>query len=334
MLADIVQSSDDAIFSRKLDGTISSWNRGAEHIFGYKAGEIIGQPSRCLLPSDRTDETDRLFAKIRRGERVEHFETLRLRKDGRQLVVSLKISPILDSRGRVVGASTIARDVTAQRELEALLLESGDRERRRLGRDLHDGLGQQLSGMDLVGRSLARSIARRKLPDVKLVRSLVSHIHSVTAQIRALARGLSPVVESPDGLMTALSDLVTATHLHLRVKCTFTCTEPVLIQDHAAAVHFFRIAQEAIANALRHGRARRIEVSLTRREEVSLVIRDNGRGFKKASSPPKGMGLRAMQYRARVLGGTLQYGNVPPKGAMVSCSVPVARTETKQAIKP
>ena len=114
-LASIVESSDDAIVSKNLDGVITSWNRGAERVFGYTAEEAIGQPITLVVPQDRQDEERAILTRIRRGERIEHFETVRQRKHGSLIVVSLTVSPVKDAEGRTVGASKIARDITEQK---------------------------------------------------------------------------------------------------------------------------------------------------------------------------------------------------------------------------
>ncbi|MFB3818964.1 MAG: PAS domain S-box protein [Candidatus Methylomirabilales bacterium] len=124
-LAAIVDSSDDAIISKNLDGIIQTWNRGAERIFGYTAAEAIGRPIAMLIPPERPDEEPGILARIRRGERVDHYETVRIRKDGRRIDISVTISPIREANGRIVGASKIARDISdrkqAEREREELL---------------------------------------------------------------------------------------------------------------------------------------------------------------------------------------------------------------------
>jgi len=114
-LASIVQSSDDAIVSKNLDGIITSWNKGAERIFGYTAEEAIGQPITIVIPQDRQDEERTILTRIRRGERIDHFETVRQHKHGSLIVLSLTISPVKNAAGKIVGASKIARDVTEQK---------------------------------------------------------------------------------------------------------------------------------------------------------------------------------------------------------------------------
>jgi PAS domain S-box-containing protein len=126
-LAAVVQSSDDAIISKTLDGTITSWNRGAEKVFGYSAEEAVGKPMAVLLPPERAEEESAILARIRCGESVKHFETVRVRKDGKKIDVSMMISPVVDSTGTIVGASRIARDITVRKVKEEQLRESEDR---------------------------------------------------------------------------------------------------------------------------------------------------------------------------------------------------------------
>jgi two-component system, chemotaxis family, CheB/CheR fusion protein len=123
-LAAIVESSDDAIISKDLNGVITSWNHGAEQLFGYRDSEIIGKPITLLIPPDRHDEEAVILPRIRRGKRIEHYETVRRRKDGSLLDISLSVSPIKDAQGRIIGASKIARDITRRKQIEAALHEA------------------------------------------------------------------------------------------------------------------------------------------------------------------------------------------------------------------
>ena len=127
LLAAIVESSDDAIVSKTVEGIITSWNRGAQRIFGYTPEEVIGQPITMLIPEDRKDEEVMILARLRRGERIEHYETIRVTKEGRLIDVSVTISPLRDQTGTIVGASKVARDVTLQRRVQRELLEADER---------------------------------------------------------------------------------------------------------------------------------------------------------------------------------------------------------------
>src|SRR5262249_3407497 len=120
-LAAIVASSDDAIISKTLDGMITSWNQGAEHIYGYTAAEVVGQPIALLVPPDLLDDLPGIMPRLRRGERIDHYETERVTKAGTRLAISLTLSPLVDGAGMVMGASTIARDITARKKAEMAL---------------------------------------------------------------------------------------------------------------------------------------------------------------------------------------------------------------------
>jgi PAS domain S-box-containing protein len=159
-LASIVETSDDAIVSKNLDGIIRSWNRGAERIFGYTAEEAIGQPITIVIPKDRQDEERAILTRIRRGERIDHFETVRQRKDGSPIVVSLTVSPVKNAEGKIVGASKIVRDITQQKrsqeQIAALAREAEHRSKNLLATvsatimlsqsDTPEGLKQAIEG--------------------------------------------------------------------------------------------------------------------------------------------------------------------------------------------
>src|SRR6185503_6202855 len=123
-LAALIESADDAIISKTLEGIITSWNKGAERIFGYTADEVIGKPVTILIPADHENEEPAILARLRAGERIEHYETVRVRKDGRMIDISLTVSPIRGPNGTVVGASKIARDITERRQARRALDEA------------------------------------------------------------------------------------------------------------------------------------------------------------------------------------------------------------------
>ena len=195
-LAAIVESSEDAIVSKTLDGVITSWNQGAERLFGYTAAEAVGQPITLIIPPERLDEEPAILERLRRGERVEHFETVRVAKDGRRLDISLTISPVRDGSGRIIGASKIARDITERKRAEAAL-----REQARLLREVAAaGLTIHSAGsLDSVLRVIAEE-ARRILGAHRAVASLtvgddcgqVISAVSTSGAVRALARGRHP----------------------------------------------------------------------------------------------------------------------------------------------
>jgi two-component system, LuxR family, sensor kinase FixL len=331
-LAAIVEHSNDAIFSRTLDGTITTWNRAAARIFGFRAEEIIGRRTGVLLPRGHRDEFRRLVARIRCGEVVEHYETERLRKDGRRIHVSLTLSPIRDSACRLTGFSTIVRDITEQRrvrealtERERELLAIGERERQVLSRELHDSLGQQLSGIAYLCNVVRDRLREAGAAEAAEVARIARLLKNAIEEIRRVSRGLAPVRPEPGGLTNALSELAAHTHDVFGIICRCQCRNRVLVVDSESANHLYRIAQEAVNNAIRHGRAGRITIALSRaRGRVTLWVRDNGRGIAGLSPKRKGLGLRVMKYRASLLGGTVLVRRRPSGGTEVRCVAPAA----------
>ena len=456
-LAAIVEYSNDAVFSRGLDGTIATWNAAAERIFGFSAEEAIGRGSRMILPPGHRDEFRRLLKRIRRGEVVEQFETERLRKDGRRIFVSLTLSPVRDGSGRMVGFSTIAHEITEQRlareavrrseraladlfeqasvgllwttrkgsvlranqamldllecqaeeciglplprfhteraglsallkrlagretvrnlqaswrtqtgqvrevlidasafweegkivhlrwfvrdmtrrkQLEREVLAISERERSAFSRELHDSLGQQLSGITYLTNVLRDRLRDTGSPEAAAAERISNLLKQAIEQARAVARGLSPVRPEPEGLSAALKELAAQSSEVFGIECAFRCPRPVLVGDSEEATHLYRIAQEAVHNAFRHGQAKQITISLARMQTgIRLRIADNGKGIGTLSPRRKGLGLRLMQYRAGLLQGTVSVRPRPQGGTEVCCIAPakVLRAPAKSA---
>jgi PAS domain S-box-containing protein len=337
-LAAIVESSSDAILSRNLDGNITTWNQGAERLFGYTAAEILGRPYSVLLPADRSDEQEQLVASVKRGEMVETFETVRMHKDGRRLDVSVTLSTITDAGGVLTGVSSIIRDISERKRLEAEVLRASEQEQHRIAQDLHDGLGQQLAGISCLSNTLEKEL-RKKAPDQAAIATRISKLLDVTVgHSRALARGLHPIEPEPNGLMVALEELATGATELFKVDCCFRCPQPALMEDYAAATHLYRIAQEAVANAIKHGRAHQIEILLSSTSgRMVLTVRDDGKGVPSMEilvRQQKGIGLRIMRYRAGKIGADLEFQRNDSGGIDLICSMPTtgeheARPENK-----
>ena len=201
-LSAIVQSSDDAILSKDLNGIITSWNQGAERIFGYTSDETIGKPVTILIPADRADEEPPILERIRRGDRIDHYETVRRRKDGSLVDISLTVSPIIDEHGTIIGASKIARDITQRKRAEEAL-RAADRAKDEflamLGHELRNPLGALASAvriLDLQERSpnhvaRARAIIDRQIERLShLVDDLVDASRLTSAKMRLSRRPL------------------------------------------------------------------------------------------------------------------------------------------------
>jgi signal transduction histidine kinase len=209
-----------------------------------------------------------------------------------------------------------------RKQLEQQILAISEREQRRIGQDLHDGLGQHLAGIELMTQSLEQKLAAKSKTEAVQAAKIAQHVRDAIRQTRALARGLSPVELDAGGLMSALHELADNVQNMFRVKCAFRCEEPVLIRENTVATHLFRITQEAVSNAIKHGKAGQIEIELSASQErVMLSIKDNGSGLPPDISHATGMGLRIMHYRAAMSGGALAIQNDSHGGTTVVCSI-------------
>jgi PAS domain S-box-containing protein len=215
-------------------------------------------------------------------------------------------------------ANILAADIE-RRQLEQELLSTIEREQQRTGQDLHDGLCHQLAGIgfstELIAHDLPDSLdGKSKLTQV------VRHIRDAILEARTLARGLLPVRLESNGLMSALLDLASTTEQLFKISCRFDCEQPVLIEDNGIATHLYRIAQEAIHNAIKHGHARHVTITLASSGGcATLTIADDGSGLPAYFSSSQGMGLRIMNYRAHMIGGHLSIG-ASHKGTKVACT--------------
>ena len=207
--------------------------------------------------------------------------------------------------------------------LEVEILEITEREKRRIGQDLHDDLGQQLVGMLFLSRALERNLASAKSPEAATARRIVDQLKDSLALTRALAQGLCPVSLEFGGLTMALKQLAERTTTLFKVVCRCQC-EPKVELDCAAAIHLYRIAQEAVTNAIKHGHAKQIDIGFAIGPQVMVLsIKDDGTGVPDLDPERTGMGLRIMQYRAHVIGGQFVLQNRPDGGGtVVTCIVP------------
>jgi PAS domain S-box-containing protein len=232
--AAIVTSSDDAIVGKTLEGTITSWNAGAARIFGYEESEMIGQPITRIIPPELLDEETRILAQLKRGERIEHFETVRLTKDGRRIHLSLTVSPVRDKAGKLIGASKVARDITERKRAE---------ETRRL---LLNELSHRVKNTLATVQSIARQTLRRAKSPAEFVPSFTGRVQAL-AQAHALLtqntwRGAEMLELVRDQLEFGGAD-----------DNRISCSGPLLTLDPQAALHLALILHELGTNARKYG---------------------------------------------------------------------------------
>ena len=352
-LAAIVESSDDAIISKTLDGIITSWNAGARRLFGYTAEEIVGQPISRLLPPGHRNDMVEILGKIRRGMRVEHFETVRLSKNGEHIPVSLSVSPIRDDTGRIIGAAKIARDITERKKLEAerLRLYEEAREAARMreeflfvaGHELRTPLTSLQFQLHTVQRRLEAGHLEKASVTLARARTQLARIASLTEELldvtRITAGRLTLELEEVD--LTQLVREVAERHSDStsRAGCALRIEAPVPVTGRWDCSRLDQVVTNLLLNAVKFGAGKPIEIRVEAGgAEARLTVRDYGIGISPAdqariferfesavsrrSYGGMGLGLWISRQIVEAHGGTIEVTSEPEKGSTFRIDLP------------
>jgi PAS domain S-box-containing protein len=329
--ATLLQNISEAVIGLDTDFvTIRSWNKAAEKIYGFAAAEVLGRSVLDVLKPDFFDVAIEEAGQTFRDTGYWTGEVVQRRKDGARLLVAASASVVKDLAGNVIGEVYVNRDVTAQKKAEAALkalerevLEISNREQRRIGQDLHDGLGAHLTGIAMVCRTLARRAEKGKPVSQEELDNVANLVQEGIAEARRLARGLNPVKLEKEGLTSALNELAAMMQARAGVPCTFTGAAPLPELDGEITTQLYRIAQEAVHNALKHARPRAVSIRLERDgDRLVLSVQDDGIGLPAEHLTTEGMGLRVMQYRAHIIGGAFGIRSTPGGGTLITCALP------------
>lgn len=325
-LEGIVGSAMDAIISINDRQSIVLFNAAAEKMFRCSAQDAIGSSIDRFIPMrfqaahaehihrfGETGVTNRAMSNLGAMSGV--------RTDGEEFPIEASISQI-EVGGEKLLTITL-RDITERKRLQSEILDISEFEQRRIGQDLHDDLCQHLAGLQLFSGMLARDLAAKSMPETNAAERITSQIRDCIERARMMARGLFPVTPNAGGLAAALQELAGNAAQLFHVKCECHTDGAVVLQDATAATHLYRIAQEAITNAVKHGHAKKIVIELTApREACRLSITDDGTGFSMGNRGTEGMGLRTMKYRATMIGASLEVHSTANKGTTVICTIP------------
>ncbi|HEX7449726.1 MAG TPA: PAS domain S-box protein [Pirellulales bacterium] len=318
----ILDSTSDAILTIDSAGKIESVNRATERIFGYAADEMIGQSVTMLMPAPDRDERDHYILHDRQtGERRMigvRREAEARRKDGTIFPAELAISEIEDLNL----FTGMVRDITDRKTLEREVVAVAQLEQQRVGQDLHDECGQQLTALALLADSLIQSLSGTLPDDAELARKIEDGLKDVLRQVRDIARGLTFGEVRPEMLSTALAELSRRLCDAANVRCTIDIAKGLRAHDISEATHLYHIAQEACTNALKHAQPGAISMRLFPvGEAVVLEVRDDGVGMPHGDRR-EGVGLRIMRNRASIIGAELTITPVEPHGTLVTCTCP------------
>jgi PAS domain S-box-containing protein len=334
----IVEAAADGIIIIDTAGLIIEFNPAAERIFGYTRAAVLGRRmAEALVPPGVAADASPDLREFDVGDETPcsgRFDITAARANGESFPLEITLSP-LSTSGQPLFA-VFVRDLTEQRQAEASLRNSertlrlkaeiiqiSSRERREIGHELHDGLGQQLTGIAFRAKTLEEGLHTDGSPHTAHAAELVQLINHVINQTRSIARGLDPVRIEGNDLSAALCKLAAETQDMFGVNCRLQTNLEHCALPADVSIALYRIAQQALTNSIQHGRAKDITIELqTLDGHLILRVHDNGSGFNPAVTPQEGMGLRIMEYRARSLGGTLTVQSEPFQGAVIACRIP------------
>jgi len=315
----LAETAHEGIVIANTAGIIEFVNPAVERLFGYRPGELHGRSVKCLMPSEHSLAHDGYiqrylqtgFPRIIGSGR----QLTALRKDGSRFPVYLSVGDIKTSHARLFAG--VILDMSEQQQLQREILEIPVSEQRRIGQELHDGLGQQLTGLGMLATSLLNKASK---PEHDLAAKLANGLQEAISQVRALSRGLVPVDIDAEGFANALGNLVSEIRTHSNITVLLTLNERIHILDNSSAMHLYRIAQEALNNAIKHARASKIQVSLgLEGKRGCLSIRDNGRGFDGSPQRSLGLGLRIMRHRCALIDAEFEIESSYAEGTEVKC---------------
>ncbi len=318
-LADFFDQSPLGLLWVNRKGEILRMNKAGLELIGCRQGE--GPPHMVQEFHADPDALGKILKTLACGK-VVHSQRVRIRRKDGVLRHGLIDANGLWERGRMIHSRWFVRDITRQMELEREVLSIAERERQRFGHDLHDDLCQQLTGIEFLSQTLAGQLAVRAPGEANRAREIAQMVRNAIEHTRDLAHGLSPTQLETLGLPGALEELAQRTRKVFKVDCRFRGNLRAWIHDPTLGIHLYRIAQEAVSNALQHGKARCVEIGLARNKyRLVLAVKDNGMGLPPTLAKSKGAGLRVMQYRAGVINGTLIIQRNRNGGTTVACSV-------------
>ena len=325
----ILTTASDAIVTIDRRGIITDVNPATEQMFGYTHEELVSQNVKILIPSPYHDEHDGYIARyLETGEaRIigTRREVVGRHKDGSTFPVELAVS-MVDHLGLFTG---IIRDISDRKGLQREVLAIAENEQHRIGQDLHDSTQQELAGLGMLAQTLVSNLLKESAEPSKsgisgscqLAKRILDGIARAHQEVQTISRGLVPMRLINEGLMDALRELASRTDDLEGITCAFKCEQPVEIADSVTATHLYRIAQEAITNALKHARPEHILISLeSDNGHPILQVADDGTGFD-LTEQSEGIGLKTMGYRASLIGANLTITAVETGGTLVTCKV-------------
>ncbi len=326
-------SISNAIITAAEDGTIRTVNPAACRMFGYSEEELLGENLKILMPFPFSINHQKVLHHYLINSESETFDKRReitgLKKDNSVFPIELNVGEVnIDGEKIYAG---IIRDLSERRILERRLVEISKEERRRIGRDLHDGLGQTLTGIRMLSENLAKKMEAKGLPCTGEIQEIAEMIRDADELARSISRDMVHVDIEKRGLKVAIQELCYKTKKMTGVNCVFEEKDFVEFNDQTTSLHLYRIVQEAVNNAVKHAGPQNIIVRLSQSNTyISLTIDDDGCGFDASKTVHNGTGLQIMKHRAGVIGGGVEFKKTAEGLTRVRCIVPIMNENFKE----
>jgi PAS domain S-box-containing protein len=318
----VMEAAPDPIIVYDMDGYVAYFNPAFTRVFGYTLEESLGKKMDHFVPEEQWKQAMEGIQAILEGHVLPRTETTRKAKDGRVIEVTLRGSVYRDKNGNPLGTVITHRDVSQVKQLEKAIMEIGEKERQKIGNDLHDDLCPHLIGVEGLSKVLKTRVEKIAPDAARSTENITRLIQEAIQKTRLLARGLCPVYFK-HGLLSSLQELVANTRTVHRVTCALMYHEKIPSGNDMVNSNIYHIAQEAIQNAIRHGGADHIIIEMAgRKATFSMAVLDNGTGFA-TSGKYRGMGLRIMNYRAKLMGASLDIES-GDTGTCVTLKLPIS----------
>lgn len=324
---DLFENANDMVLTYDLGGHITSINRTGERLLQHPRTDILGRKLVEFLAEEQREPARKWFEQVAQGTELPPAEWEFINAAGQRVRLELG-ARLVSQPGKNAEVESVARDITEKKRLEREILEVSNREQRRIGHDLHDGVCQQLAAIAYRMDIMADQLQEKGVAESSEVERIANLVNETITQTRSVARGLFPVRLEENGLVSAIEEFAANAESLFKIQCEFSCDKSFSSVDTDVSLHLYYIIQEAVLNAVKHGKATSIFISIARDgDHFVLTVRDNGGGFR-PSGISSGMGIRIMRYRSSIIGSTLDLKSAPGGGTQIACafytSTPVA----------
>jgi PAS domain S-box-containing protein len=316
---ELFENASDMAFTHDLKGRITSINKAGERLLQRPREAILGKNVVEFLAEEQRAPARQWFEQVIQGAELPPAEWEFMNASGQRLRLELS-ARLVSQAGQNAEVESLARDITERKRLEREILEISNREQRRIGHDLHDGVCQQLAAIAYRMDIMADQLQEKGITESSEAERIGGLVNETINQTRRVARGLFPVRLEENGLISAIEEFAANAESLFKIQCRFSCDKSLLAVDNTVSLHLYYIIQESVLNAVKHGKATCVQISITRdNDHFVLTIRDNGTGFQALGSST-GMGIRIMRYRSSVIGSTLDLKSAPGQGTQIACT--------------